>query len=100
MSKRKSNDGHEKQKQAGEGLNGRSAESLNTLAKENVWRLFNVTEIRAIFNIGEQTMIRYRKLSARDQATDPWINDLTRPEKFEAWLWGKRIALEMQHKDV
>lgn len=76
------------------------AVKLNQEAHDNPWRLFNVTEIRAIFNIGEQTMIRFRKLASRDQTTDPWINDVTRPEKFEAWLWGKRIELEMQHKDV
>jgi len=75
-------------------------EQLLELAKSNPWHLFNVGEIRIIFNIGEQTMIRFRKLSQRDQTTDPWINDLTRPEKFEVWLWGKRIELEMQHKEL
>jgi hypothetical protein len=80
--------------------NGALAEGLNKLAHDNPWRLFNVGEIRAIFDIGETAVTRLRKLASRDQSTDPWVNDKTRPEKFHAWLWGTRIDLEKIHRDI
>jgi hypothetical protein len=78
----------------------REAERLNKLARENPWRLFNVEQICRIFGLGESTLTRLRKLAARDQDSDPWIADRTRPEVFAEWLWHKRKELEKHHRDL
>jgi hypothetical protein len=78
----------------------REAERLNKLAHENPWRLFSVEQICRIFGLGESTLTRLRKLAARDQGSDPWIADRTRPEVFAEWLWHKRKELEKHHRDL
>lgn len=73
---------------------GLSRDELNQLAKENLFVLFNGVQIRILFDIGESAMTRFRKLASKERGSDPWINDKTRPEKFNEWLWSKRIQLE------
>jgi hypothetical protein len=73
------------------------AEELHQRAIAQPYRLFRVHEILTLFNLDDKRLIRYRKLSARDPKSDPWIGDKTRPEKFAEWLWGKRFELEEKH---
>lgn len=75
-------------------------DELNRLARENPYLTFNVGQIRLLFDLPEVVMTRLRKLAQKDRKTDPWINDKTRPEKFQEWLWGRRIDLEIEHPDV
>ena len=69
---------------------------LVSLVKENPMRLFSVGDIGAIFHIGKKTMTRLRKLAEKDPITDPWEGDLTNPEEFAKWYWGKRRELQSQ----
>jgi hypothetical protein len=69
---------------------------LISLVKENPMRLFCVGEIGNIFHIGKKTMTRLRKLAERDPISDPWEGDLTNPEQFAKWYWGKRRELQCQ----
>ena len=73
------------------------AEELHQRAIAQPYRLFRLHEILKMFNLDDKRMIRYRKLSARDPKSNPWIGDKTRPENFAAWLWGKRFELEEEH---
>lgn len=84
----------------GSGNGTRTRSQLLALAKDNPFRLFNVTEIRVLFEIPEHQLRRFRKLSSRDPSSDPWIFDLTRPEKFHDWIWGKRLELELLYREV
>ena len=70
------------------------AEELHQRAVTQPYRLFQLHEILKMFNLDDKRMIRYRKLSARDPKSNPWIGDKTRPEKFAEWLWTKRLELE------
>ncbi|MEP6686418.1 MAG: hypothetical protein ABJB22_06535 [Verrucomicrobiota bacterium] len=69
---------------------------LLSLAKENPMRLFCVGDIRTIFHMGKKTMTRLRKLAEKDPISDPWEGDLTNPEQFAKWYWGKRRELQSQ----
>jgi hypothetical protein len=69
---------------------------LLSLAKENPMRLFCVGDIRTIFHMGKKTMTRLRKLAEKDPISDPWEGDLTNPEQFAKWYWGKRRELQRQ----
>jgi hypothetical protein len=90
--------GNEQKKAARNGKIDR--ERLLALAKDNPYQLFNVAQIRVLFDLPEHQLRRFRKLSGREPKTDPWMNDLTRPEKFHDWLWGKRYELEIQYRDI
>jgi hypothetical protein len=57
-------------------------------------RLFPVEDIRTLFHVPEKSMRRLRRLAQRDPVTDPWTGDLTNPEEFARWFWGKRRELE------
>ena len=74
--------------------NAEIAEELHTRAIAQPYRLYRLHEILKMFNLDDKRMIYYRKLSARDPMSNPWIGDKTRPEKFAEWLWGKRFELE------
>ena len=69
---------------------------LLLLVKENPMRLFCVGDIRTIFHVGQKTMTRLRKLAEKDPISDPWEGDLTNPEQFAKWYWGKRRELQLQ----
>jgi hypothetical protein len=69
---------------------------LVSLVKENPMRLFCVGDIGNIFHIGKKTMTRLRKLAEKDPISDPWEGDLTNPEQFANWYWGKRRELQCQ----
>ena len=69
---------------------------LVSLVHENPIRLFCVGDIGTIFHIGKKTMTRLRKLAERDPISDPWEGDLTNPEQFAKWYWGKRRELQCQ----
>jgi hypothetical protein len=77
-------------------LNAEIGEELHQRAIAQPYRLFPLHEILTMFNLDDKRMIRYRKLSARDAKSNPWIGDKTRPEKFAEWLWDKRLELEEQ----
>jgi hypothetical protein len=74
--------------------NAETAEELHQRAIAQPYRLYRLHEILKMFNLDDKRMIHYRKLSARDPTSNPWIGDKTRPEKFAEWLWGKRFELE------
>jgi hypothetical protein len=80
--------------------NAEIAEELHQRAIAQPYRLFRLHEILKMFNLDDKRMIRYRKLSAHDPKSDPWIGDKTRPEKFAEWLWGKRLELEEKHSGI
>ena len=69
---------------------------LVSLVKDNPMRLFCVGDIGMIFHIGKKTMTRLRKLAEKDPITDPWEGDLTNPEQFAKWYWGRRRELQSQ----
>ena len=69
---------------------------LVSQVNENPMRLFCVGDIGAIFHIGKKAMTRLRKLAEKDPITDPWEGDLTNPEQFAQWYWGKRRELQCQ----
>jgi hypothetical protein len=74
--------------------NAEVAEELHQRALAQPYRLFRLHEVLKMFNLDDKRMIRYRKLSAHDPKSNPWIGDKTRPEKFAEWLWDKRLELE------
>jgi len=80
--------------------NAEIAEELHQRAIAQPYRLFQLHEILKMFNLDDKRMIYYRKLSARDPMSNPWIGDKTRPEKFADWLWGKRLELEEKHRAI
>jgi hypothetical protein len=69
---------------------------LVSMVHENPMRLFCVGDIGTIFHIGKKTMTRLRKLAEKDPISDPWEGDLTNPEQFAQWYWGKRRELQSQ----
>ena len=69
---------------------------LISLLKENPMRLFCVGDIGNIFHIGKKTMTRLRKLAEKDPMSDPWEGDLTNPDQFAKWYWGKCRELQCQ----
>gem|GEM_PF-3541554 len=77
--------------------NAEVAEELHRCAIAQPYRLFRLHEVLKMFNLDDKRMVRYRRLSAHDPKSNPWIGDKTRPEKFAEWLWGKRLELEEKH---
>jgi len=77
--------------------NAEVAEELHRCAIAQPYRLFRLHEVLKMFNLHDKRMVRYRRLSAHDPKSNPWIGDKTRPEKFAEWLWGKRLELEEKH---
>ena len=80
--------------------NAEVAEELHQRAIAQPYRLYRLHEILKMFNLDDKRMIYYRKLSARDPMSNPWIGDKTRPEKFAEWLWGKRLELEEKDRAI
>jgi hypothetical protein len=97
--------GKPQKKKMGKGVapaicNGNEHDRLLKLAKDNPWRLFKVNEIQVLYNIGEKAIRFYRHLAQRDQKTDPWEGDKTRPEEFHRWFWEERKRIEKENPDV
>ncbi len=55
---------------------------------------------RLLFQIPVHTMVRLRKLAAKDPETDPWIADSTTALQFHNWLWEIRRALEKKYPEI
>ncbi len=75
-------------------------QSLLKLMQENPWCLLHVGDIRLLFQIPVHTMVRLRKLAAKDSETDPWIADSTTALQFHNWLWEIRRALEKKYPEI
>ena len=75
-------------------------QSLLNLMRENPWCLLHVGDIRLLFQIPVHTMVRLRKLAAKDPETDPWIADSTTALQFHNWLWEIRRALEKKYPEI
>ena len=89
-----------KKQRARKQSNPEVAEELHQRAIAQPYRLFRLHEVLKMFNLDDKRMVRYRKLSAHDPKSNPWIGDKTRPEKFAEWLWGKRLELEEKHPGI
>ena len=68
--------------------NAEVAEELHQRTIAQRYRLFRLHEVLKMFNLDDKRMIRYRKLSARDPRSNPWIGDKTRPEKIRRMALG------------
>jgi hypothetical protein len=82
------------------GAEAKRYQLLLNLTQENPRRLLHVGDIRLLFQIPVHTMVRLRKLAAKDPETDPWLADSTTVPQFDNWLWKIRRSLEKKYPEI
>lgn len=64
--------------------------ALVKLWRENPFHLFTHAEIRAIFNLGKESLAKLIALGDRDHFPAPMVAQKINPDHFKQWLWENR----------